>query len=101
MDISSSWCCVFKVFAVLGFYATLVDRRLQPFGNSLSVPFPGIKQFKRNCRSKDIARPLNMGPIDCTETSVTSCQPTLCSAPEDGRFQSIKLILSHSTVGLI
>jgi hypothetical protein len=55
----------------------------------------------KNCRSKDIAWPLNTGPIDCTETLVTSCQPTLRGLPEDGSFQNIKLILPHSIVGLI
>jgi len=61
-----------EICALQGIYAEWIDSVLPMFRNNLSVPSSRVKQS--NFLG---AWPSKMGPMGCSETSVTNCQSTL------------------------
>ena len=53
---------------------------LPSFSDTLTVPYSGVKQSKKN-----VSLPLKMKPIRCSETSATNYQPTLRNIPKNAK----------------
>jgi len=74
--------CLFKICALLGYYAAYNGDLLPTFHKNLPVPSSRVKNPRRFL-------PLTMGPISCPETSVTNYHSGLRNRPEE--FRSLLL----------
>jgi hypothetical protein len=82
-----------EICAVLGYCSASSGNRLPTFRDNVSVPSSRSKKSRRK-------KPLKMGPIRCSETSVKECHSTLRYAPEERRSHqqcivSLKSLISR------